>query len=89
MTEYEFQCQKCRKVFSEMLNPHEPEESKMEAACECGGPAKRIFSAVLFRVARPNGPGGYNMGLRMEPFKSLRERDYYADSHNLRLVKDG
>ncbi len=88
MTEYEFQCPKCRKVFSEMLNPHEPEESKMEALCECGGWAGRLFSAVLFRVAEPNGPDGFNLGLG-EHFKSLRERDYFADSHDKRLVKDG
>ena len=88
MTEYEFQCPKCHRVFSEMLNPHEPKESKMVALCDCGEEALRVFSAVLFRVAMPNGPDDINLGLGKH-FKSLRQRDYYADSHNLRLVKDG
>ena len=88
MTEYEFQCPKCRKVFSALLDPHNPDENKIVRKCECGAEAKRMFSAVLFRVAEPNGPDGFNLGLG-EHFKSLRERDYYADSHDKRLVKDG
>ncbi len=88
MTEYEFQCPKCHRVFSELLDPHNPEQSKMWSRCKCGKQAKRIFSAVLFRVAMPNGPDDINLGLG-EHFESLRQRDYYADSHNLRLVKDG
>ena len=70
-----------------MLNPHGP-ETKMWSQCVCGAEAERVFSAVLFRVAKPNGPDDINLGLGRH-FKSLRERDYYADSHNLRLVKDG
>jgi len=85
MTQYEFQCPKCRLVFTVLRDPRK----RKQATCpECGGPAKRVFGYAAVRVAEANGPDDINLGLGKH-FESIRERDYYADSHGLRRVKDG
>ncbi len=88
MTEYEYQCPKCHRVFTVLRDPHKSKPNKLWAWCKCHARAKRMFAEVRFRVAEPNGPDGFNLGLGKH-FKSIRDRDYFADSQNLRLVKDG
>jgi len=83
MTEYEFQCQVCQQVFSVLRNPH-----KSKVALHCGKKAERLYGLSGFRVSQPNGPDDINLGLGRH-FKSNRERDYFADSHDCKRVKDG
>lgn len=85
MTLYEFQCPECQLVFSALRDPHKAKRAKCPG---CREMATRVFGFAGYRIAEANGPDGINMGLGRH-FKSIRERDYFADSHGKRRLKDG
>lgn len=82
MVMYDFQCDKCRKVYTVPLNPHSDDLSHQD--CEkCGTSMTRIYNAQIGHIDWVNG--GFhgedvNLGLGKK-FKSARERDYYAATH--------
>lgn len=82
MTLYEFQCPKCRRVFSVLQDPHGNKRAKCP---DCGAKAERVFGYAGFRIAEANGPDGINMTFGKH-FESNRERDYFADEHGWRKV---
>ena len=81
MVIYEFQCNKCRKVYTLPLDPHNDDLSYQD--CPKGHPMERIFSAAIGHIDFVNGGfhgEGINLGLGKH-FKSARERDYYAEKN--------
>jgi len=83
MTEYEFQCPKCHRVFTRLRDPQQ--DPKRARCSQCRVEAQRIFSKTPFRIDWVNGPDGINLGTGVA-HKSAREREYYAESHGLKKV---
>ncbi len=81
MVTYEFQCPKCRKVYTvlqEMLGAHSFDCPNHGVACQ------QVFATIrMGTVDRPNGfDDGINIGLG-EHFKSTYQRDEFAKRHGM------
>jgi len=85
---YEFQCRKCQKVFTELLDPHKDEV--WHPKCECGAKSDRTpasFGSIGFiDWVNPDRGDGVNLGLGKH-FKSSFEREDYAKSNGLEKVE--
>lgn len=82
MTEYEFQCPRCRKAFTAWFDP----SAEKRANCPtCNQRGERVFGATVGHIDWVNGGfhgEEFNLGLG-KSFKSARERDNYAASLGL------
>jgi len=79
---YEFQCEKCQKLYTVEQEMH----AEHKYTCpECKGKCHQVYSAQMGTVDWVNGGwhgDEINMGLGKH-FKSARERDNFAAANNL------
>ena len=79
MVTYEYQCPKCRKVYTVLQEMHA--EHKYD--CPKGHACRQVFSVQMGTVDRPNGiDDGINIGLG-EHFKSTYQRDEFAKRNGM------
>jgi len=79
MVTYEFQCPKCRKVFTVLQEMH----AEHVYTCPKGHPTRQVFSVNMGTTDRPNDiDDGINIGLGRH-FKSCYQRDEFAKRNGM------
>lgn len=87
MVMYDFQCPKCQKDYTVLLDPHSDDLSR-QTCNVCGKDMTRIFTAPAFSIdwVNPERGDGINLGLGKH-FKSSREREDYAKANGFEKLE--